>query len=474
MTKTRTINFGRISPTTTAMFDILADGEWHEGKHLQWEGALALITADWDTAYNRGLALRAKSVASGRHVEPHEYALSGANDRARNNLDIACRSKRIIRRGTQYRMLAETVRAWKTIQAERNAARMVTTEGHNPMKIRTFAGINEHDAFHSAPVRVRDRVMFRTNHPIPPATFQATTTLSWSFTLDDSTGLYRIDGPAYHGRIIEAQVHTWCEDSGIVASDLRIVTNVKNRDLADLDPNFLNELVAFYQPFLERRLRKAGTSLQVHIPEAADQYQQIGEWVVSCVREYDETKGVPFGAFLVTRASHRVHDLQRNRVGRTAADNQNQIAKVQAAFSHEHGRTPTRAEMADLMGKTETEYASIVAALDVATKVHDPMSIQGMHDDNQEIQVAAEADAASSILDLDESATISAALLSACVGDDGTPNLVAFGHWYYKGYCNMTKAQAASAMGVSTQTVSTATDRTRTRLSAALEDMRTR
>ena len=42
--------------------------------------------------------------------------------------------------------------------------------------------------------------------------------------------------------------------------------------------------------------------------------------MLKAVSHYDETKGVPFGAFLATQLSKWVHDLGRNAHGRTAAE----------------------------------------------------------------------------------------------------------------------------------------------------------
>lgn len=468
----RPINFGRVTAATRAMYDILEDGQWHSKKDLQWEGALALIADDYDDAFGRGMALRGASIAAGRIIEDFEIAISGAKDRARNNLDICVRRNRIVRDGDQFRMLPETAFAWRAAHQARLATLPLSAQEHDPLKVRTFAGINEVDAFNAAPVQTRDRVLFRTNYDIARHSFTARMSVSWNFTQDANTGLYRIDGPAGHGRIIEAQVRDWCEEDGIQPSDLRIIPRIKNRNLSDLDPAFLDELVRYYQPFLAKRMRKAMTTIVKHIPEVEDQRQQMGEWVVNSVREYDEAKGVPFGAFLLTRTSHRVHDLTRERLGRTTADLQNLRSKVSNKFTQDYGRNPNRLEFAALMGKTPEEYDTIAATLDRANKVHEAMSIQGMNDDNQDIQIAAENDAATSVLNDSDSAAIAAAVIGACAGKKADePNLVAFGHLYYKHYSGMTKAQAAEAMKVSGQTITNATERVRPALAAALNSL---
>src|SRR3712207_8572848 len=76
----------------------------------------------------------------------------------------------------------------------------------------------------------------------------------------------------------------------------------------------------------------------------SDLAQQVYEWVLKAVAQYDETKGVPFGAFLATQLSKWVHDLGRNAHGRTAADTEHKQQKAIAAFIAEHQRRPSEKE----------------------------------------------------------------------------------------------------------------------------------
>src|SRR3712207_7223624 len=62
----------------------------------------------------------------------------------------------------------------------------------------------------------------------------------------------------------------------------------------------------------------------------SDLAQQVSEWVLKAVSQYDESKGVPFGAFLATQLSKWVHDLGRNAHGRTAARSEEHTSELQS------------------------------------------------------------------------------------------------------------------------------------------------
>src|SRR3712207_9523493 len=65
------------------------------------------------------------------------------------------------------------------------------------------------------------------------------------------------------------------------------------------------------------------------------------------VGQFDEGKGVPFGAFLATQLSKWVHDLGRNAHGRTAADTEHKQQKAIASFIAEHQRRPSEKERSE-------------------------------------------------------------------------------------------------------------------------------
>ena len=94
------------------------------------------------------------------------------------------------------------------------------------------------------------------------------------------------------------------------------------------------------------------STIRLHLPDPDDLGQQVYEWVLKAVSQYDETKGVPFGAFLATQLSKWVHDLGRNAHGRTAADTEHKQQKAIAAFIAEHQRRPSEKELAAYMGQS--------------------------------------------------------------------------------------------------------------------------
>src|SRR3978361_1078580 len=93
------------------------------------------------------------------------------------------------------------------------------------------------------------------------------------------------------------------------------------------------------------------STIRLHLPDNDDIDQQVAEWVLKAVSQYDEGKGVPFGAFLATQLSKWVHDLGRNAYGRTAADTENKQQKAIAAFTSEDQRRPSAKEVGAYIGQ---------------------------------------------------------------------------------------------------------------------------
>src|SRR3712207_8716086 len=89
------------------------------------------------------------------------------------------------------------------------------------------------------------------------------------------------------------------------------------------------------------------STIRLHLPDPDDLGQQVYEWVLKAVGQFDEGKGVPFGAFLATQLSKWVHDLGRNAHGRTAADTEHKQQKAIASFIAEHQRRPSEKERSE-------------------------------------------------------------------------------------------------------------------------------
>src|SRR3712207_9267859 len=81
-------------------------------------------------------------------------------------------------------------------------------------------------------------------------------------------------------------------------------------------PAFLDGLCRHYLPVSLKRLQRNSSTLRLHVPDPDDLTQQVSEWILKAVGQFDEGKGVPFGAFLATQLSKWVHDL--GQIGRAS------------------------------------------------------------------------------------------------------------------------------------------------------------
>ncbi len=215
-----------------------------------------------------------------------------------------------------------------------------------------FGGLPEADGWTLAPITPRDRVHFRVDHELPLEEFRADLPDGVTVSYDQGDGLYRVDGARGSAPVLADWVRAWCARHGCSTVGLRAETDVRRRAPRDLPADFLNDLCRHYGPVSLKRLQRNMSTIRLHLPDPDDLGQQVYEWVLKAVAQYDETKGVPFGAFLATQLSKWVHDLGRNAHGRTAADTEHKQQKAIAAFIAEHQRRPSEKELAAYMGQT--------------------------------------------------------------------------------------------------------------------------
>ncbi|MCW2534497.1 MAG: uncharacterized protein JWQ26_196, partial [Modestobacter sp.] len=194
-----------------------------------------------------------------------------------------------------------------------------------------FGGLAESEGWALAPITPRDRVHFRADRELPLATFRAAMPAGVTVTYDEGEGLYRVDGACGNGETLAALIRSWCAANGYATVGLRAEADVRRRAPRDLPPSFLDDLCRHYCRVSLKRLQRNMSTIRLHLPDNDDIDQQVAEWVLKAVSQYDEGKGVPFGAFLATQLSKWVHDLGRNAYGRTAADTENKQQKAIAA-----------------------------------------------------------------------------------------------------------------------------------------------
>jgi len=446
----RPLNPAVISPATAAMFDLMADGNWHTNTAILTVGTTTILLSERDDAITAGRRVRRKTLAKGVTLTDDDLATSGANDIARNRLMIAVRSGRVERDSDQHRMLPAAVAQWIELRTAAPAPTHIAptaaevparTRAARPAPARTaaepiavtepadttgpgrktliFGGLTEEQGFAAAPVTARDRVHFRTDKELPLRSFRADLPAGVTVTLDEGEGLYRVEGACGTGAGLADFVKAWCEVHGYKTIGLRPEANVKRRSPRDLDYRFLDDLCKHYGPVSLRRLQRNMSTVKMHISESDDVSQQVYEWILEAVTRYDETKGVPFGAYLVQSISKWVHDLNRNAYGRTAADAENKQQKaINALITLNGGRKPTEKELADHMGvnvETLRRNAQTVATLN---GLRNASSIEAASfGDDAEIPLPDAHLADDDLADDTDSSLISAALTAACAPD---------------------------------------------------------
>jgi hypothetical protein len=341
-----------------------------------------------------------------------------------------------------------------------------------------FGGLSEAEGWMLAPITPRDRVHFRVDRELPLVTFRAALPAGVTVAYDEGEGLYRVDGECGQGETMAALIRAWCARNGYATVGLRAEADVRRRAPRDLPPEFLADLCRHYCRVSLKRLQRNMSTIRLHLPDNDDVDQQVAEWVLKAVAQYDETKSVPFGAFLATQLSKWVHDLGRNAYGRTAADTENRQQKAIAAFTAEHQRRPSEKELAAYMGQsvaTLRRNSQTVATLNGLRNLHSldggPDSVEFVLPDTAEVpdELMGEAD----------QTLLSHALTAACAPDPtarrdqraAQPNVLGWATWYLTTWGGKTKTQLSAELVTSVRNMNVHADRAERALKQRLGEL---
>jgi hypothetical protein len=341
-----------------------------------------------------------------------------------------------------------------------------------------FGGLTEAEGWAKAPITPRDRVHFRVDRELPLQTFRAAMPAGVTVTYDEGDGLYRVDGPCGGAEALAGVIRCWCAEHGYGTVGLRAETDVRRRAPRDLPPAFLDGLCRHYARTSLKRLQRNMSTIRLHLPDNDDIDQQIAEWVLKAVSQYDEAKGVPFGAFLATQLSKWVHDLGRNAYGRTAADTENQQQKAVAAFTAQHQRRPSEKELAAFMGQsvaTLRRNSQTVATLNGLRNLH---SLDG-GPDAVEYVVPDSSEVPDEIMGEAEQTLLSHALTAACAPDPAArrdqraaqPNVLGWATWYLTTWGGKTKTQLSAELVTSVRNMNVHADRAERALKERLTEL---
>ncbi|SEO78014.1 flagellar biosynthesis protein FliA [Trujillonella endophytica] len=341
-----------------------------------------------------------------------------------------------------------------------------------------FGGIPEAEGFARVPITPRDRVHFRVDRELPLEEFRAALPDRVAVSFDSGEGLYRVDGDPGQGSVLADWVRAWCAGRGITTVGLRAETDVRRRAPRDLPPSFLDELCRHYAPVSLKRLQRNMSTIRMHLPDSDDLTQQVYEWILKAVGQFDESKSVPFGAFLATQLSKWVHDLGRAAHGRTAADTENKQQKAVAAFLAEHQRRPSEKELAAYMGQSVATLRRNSQTVATLNGLRNLQSLDGAPD-AAEILIPDSHEAPDEIMGEAEQTLLSHALTAACAPDPtarreqraGQPNVLGWATWYLTTWGGLTKTQLSADLGTSVRNMNVHADRVERALKAQLAEL---
>lgn len=323
-----------------------------------------------------------------------------------------------------------------------------------------FGGVLEADGWAKAPLRTFDLVHFRLSHPLPLRELREHLTTSVGDTVSlslDTDDLYRAFVSPGNGPLTAERITDWCQDHGYRTTGLRTDLNRRRRDLSDLDPQYVADLMAHYQGYGMRRLQKNMSSVLLHLPEYDDVKQQLAVWIMEAMIRFDDTKGVPFGAWLSAALSKWVHDLNRSSYGRTVADAELSQHRAVAQFSATEHRHPTETELAGLVGTSLTALRRSRQSVSVVNGLRACLSIDSGGLDDSELSIPARGNDPAEQLEEDARPVIvSSVLTHACAPDRAAKlpsarevNTLGWVTWYATMYKGQTRTELSEELHTS-------------------------
>lgn len=521
---TVTMNPDKMTAPVIAIYDLMLDGDWHPNGDLINHGVTICAQSETEAALSNGRRVRKVSIESGKAFTDPELIEAGAKDLVRNRLMIAVRGGRLERTKTHHRMTTAAQQAWQQARTgtETTASARTGPKAHKPAKVAsrssatvaapvltiattaatqtvptdatdgvtvttvtkngkatrtyttptTFGDITEADGWAQAPLEVKDRVHFRIdNDTLPLAAFRAMLPATTSVTYDEGTGLYRVDVTDGAGEAARTLILDWCAEHGFDTKGLRIEKGMRRRIVNDLNPYFLSDLCAFYATYCRGPLRKHKSTLQFHFKEQADENQQVFEWILEGIACYDETSGVPFGAFLTKKLPGWVHNLNRQKYGRNLSDAEMRQQRAVQDFTSEFGRKPTERELAECMGQDIATFRKTSGMVSNVQAIRNAGTIDVTAHGDSEVPLPS----GESVEDRYEAAMrqslVSQVMTKACGVDEDArgklskvPNVLGWVAWYQTAWLGKNKVTMANELQTSTRNMSQYSDRAQQRM----------
>lgn len=110
--------------------------------------------------------------------------------------------------------------------------------------------------------------------------------------------------------------------------DLKSRSMLMQRELIDFRDTWLAEALVFYSEYAKSVLKSSMSTISIYIPERDDQRAQRLFWVMTAIRKFDETAGVPFSGYLASVLRHWPYDLPEEYLGKELSDFQRKRSKA--------------------------------------------------------------------------------------------------------------------------------------------------
>jgi len=300
-----------------------------------------------------------------------------------------------------YRFDSTELRTWRNISTNET----INDRQYQP---RWFGGILEDDGWLLAGLKAYDLVHFRADAALTRK--QVHTVIEGKLSLIQiDEGLFRVFSNNGENTFEIIQAFKDANPDYNIRG-MRLERDLRRRELEDLPPRFVDDLVKYYGQFAKVLLRAYMSSINKHLSDPDDIQQQIYLWVLDAIQRYDAETSIPFAAYLSTSLKKWVFNLNRKAYGRAVADAELKHSRAIAEYKAEFGREPKPEELAKIL---KEDISATKKDSAVINTVFNLRNISTINSDENEMQLPAENLVEDNIDTLINNTLLSAAITTA-------------------------------------------------------------
>ena len=215
-----------------------------------------------------------------------------------------------------------------------------------------YGGMSEWEGWSYSPLKTRDLVHVRLVHPVSLEKLRQRF-IGWDVS-ESPEGTVVITGKP--GDPVKEAVMEWLKKENIAHESVRTAKKVRRRNLRELPPNFLHDLLKRTVPLAYATvIKKHRASMEILTGSQDDTKAWVSLWVTEFATMFDADKGRPFAAWAQIQIKHKVQDLNRAINGRTASDLEIKWARAYESLENVLGRAPTEEELSQELNFTGEE-----------------------------------------------------------------------------------------------------------------------